>query len=61
MSIMSDTRRLTRDVVCFQPIILDVLADNGCLDLAYRMLLEQKSPSWLYPVLMGATTIVSLG
>lgn len=41
------------------PIILHVLADNGMLGLAYRMLQERDCPSWLYPVGMGATTIVS--
>lgn len=42
------------------PIILDTLAESGRLDLAYRMLLEKKCPSWLYPVSMGATATVSL-
>lgn len=41
------------------PIILNTLAENGKLDLAYRMLQEKDCPSWLYPVSMGATTIVS--
>ena len=41
------------------PIILEVLADNGLLNLAYRMLQERDDPSWLYPVGMSATTIVS--
>jgi alpha-L-rhamnosidase len=41
------------------PIILDTLAENGKLDIAYRMLQERDNPSWLYPVSMGATTIVS--
>ncbi|CRK42527.1 hypothetical protein BN1723_005333, partial [Verticillium longisporum] len=39
------------------PMILKVLADNGMLNLAYRMLQERDHPSWLYPVGMGATTI----
>jgi len=39
------------------PIILDTLAENGMLPLAYRMLQEKDCPSWLYPVGMGATTI----
>ncbi|KAL1959386.1 hypothetical protein VTO42DRAFT_2189 [Malbranchea cinnamomea] len=39
------------------PLILPVLADNGMLNLAYRMLQERDEPSWLYPVRMGATTI----
>lgn len=41
------------------PIILETLANNGLLHLAYRMLQEKGNPSWLYSVLMGATTIVS--
>ncbi len=39
------------------PYILFALADNGRADVAYRMLLNQKCPSWLYEVRMGATTI----
>ena len=41
------------------PVLLQVLADNGMLNHAYRMLQERDCPSWLYPVSMGATTIVS--
>lgn len=40
------------------PIILHALADNGMLSYAYRMLQERDEPSWLYPICMGATTIV---
>lgn len=39
------------------PYILFALADNGYEDVAYKMLLNQKCPSWLYEVKMGATTI----
>ena len=39
------------------PYILFALADNGCRDAAYKMLMNQKCPSWLYEVKMGATTI----
>lgn len=39
------------------PYILFALADNGREDIAYKMLLNQKCPSWLYEVKMGATTI----
>lgn len=42
------------------PVILRVLADHGMLGHAYRMLQERDCPSWLYPVGMGATTIVSV-
>jgi alpha-L-rhamnosidase len=39
------------------PFILDALTATGHLDLAYRLLLQEQMPSWLYPVTMGATTI----
>lgn len=39
------------------PYILFALADNGYEDVAYRMLFNEKCPSWLYEVKMGATTI----
>ena len=34
-----------------------VLTDGGRADVAYRLLLNQHYPSWLYPVTQGATTI----
>ncbi|MGM9607606.1 MAG: family 78 glycoside hydrolase catalytic domain [Oscillospiraceae bacterium] len=37
--------------------LLDVLTENGYKDLAYRVLFQTKSPSWLYMVERGATTI----
>ncbi|MDC7287526.1 glycoside hydrolase family 78 protein [Blautia schinkii] len=39
------------------PYILFALADNGRADVAYRMLMNEKCPSWLYEVKSGATTI----
>lgn len=39
------------------PYILFVLADNGYADVAYKMLLNTKCPSWLHAVKVGATTI----
>jgi len=39
------------------PLILPVLAAAGYPQIAYRMLLENKCPSWLYPISMGATTM----
>ncbi|MGO4145702.1 family 78 glycoside hydrolase catalytic domain [Paenarthrobacter sp. YAF11_1] len=39
------------------PYIMDALSTTGHLDEAYRLLLQQECPSWLYPVTMGATTI----
>ena len=34
-----------------------VLSDNGRSDVAYKLLLNEQYPSWLYPVTQGATTI----
>ncbi len=39
------------------PLICDALCHTGNYAAAYRLLLQQKCPSWLYPVTMGATTI----
>lgn len=39
------------------PLLLDVLSKNGYRELAYTVLLQEKSPSWLYQVNKGATTI----
>lgn len=39
------------------PYILFALADYGQTDTAYKMLLNEKCPSWLYSVKQGATTI----
>jgi alpha-L-rhamnosidase len=39
------------------PIISDALCCTGHYVAAYRLLMQQECPSWLYPVTMGATTI----
>ena len=39
------------------PYLLHVLSEYGHADLAYALLLRREYPSWLYPVLKGATTI----
>jgi len=39
------------------PLMLPVLLDNGLTDIAYRMLLTEEFPGWLYSVNLGATTI----
>jgi alpha-L-rhamnosidase len=39
------------------PFITGALTDTGHADEAYRLLLEEGCPSWLYPVTMGATTV----
>ncbi len=39
------------------PFVTEALTVTGHLDDAYRMLLQQECPSWLYSVTMGATTV----
>lgn len=39
------------------PILCPVLSENGLNDLAYKLLLKEDYPSWLYEVNLGATTI----
>lgn len=39
------------------PLILDALTAVGAIDDAFRLLLNEQLPSWLYAVSMGATTI----
>ena len=39
------------------PYLCNVLSRFGYSDMAYTLLLQEKYPSWLYPVKMGATTI----
>lgn len=39
------------------PYLCHVLSDHGYTDVAYKLLLQETYPSWLYPVKMGATTI----
>ena len=39
------------------PFLLHVLSGNGYLDVAYALLKQETSPSWLYAVKKGATTI----
>jgi alpha-L-rhamnosidase len=39
------------------PLIADALTMTGHVDTAYRLLLERDCPSWLFPVLQGATTV----
>ena len=56
-------RRLERDfykITCGftgAPLMLPVLLDNGMTDHAYRMLLTEEFPGWMYAVKLGATTI----
>ena len=39
------------------PMLLPVLSSHGKVDVAFRLLLQDTSPSWLYQVNRGATTI----
>ena len=39
------------------PYLCRVLSENGCNEMAYKLLLNKDYPSWLYAVTMGATTI----
>jgi alpha-L-rhamnosidase len=39
------------------PVLCRALSDYGYLDLAYVLLSRTEYPSWLYPVIKGATTI----
>ena len=39
------------------PLICDALCSTGHYRTAYRLLMQQECPSWLYPVTMGATTV----
>ncbi len=39
------------------PYILHVLSKGGETELAYKLLLNEDYPSWLYPVKLGATTM----
>jgi len=37
--------------------LCQVLADNGYVETAYRLLLQEDTPGWLYQVKQGATTV----
>ena len=39
------------------PYIMHVLSANGYTDIAYKLLFQEKNPSWLYSVCHGATTM----
>lgn len=39
------------------PYLCRVLSNHGSNDIAYRLLLQEDYPSWLYSINMGATTI----
>jgi len=39
------------------PYLLSVLSENGEKDLAYKILMQKDSPSWLYMISKGTTTM----
>ncbi|GAA1936283.1 glycoside hydrolase family 78 protein [Microbacterium aoyamense] len=39
------------------PLVCDALAATGHVDAAYHLLMQERMPSWLYAVTMGATTV----
>ena len=39
------------------PLVCDALTITDHVDTAYGLLMQEQCPSWLYPVLRGATTI----
>lgn len=39
------------------PFLLNALSSTGHVEEAYQLILQTSSPSWLYPVTMGATTV----
>jgi len=39
------------------PLLCNVLTEHGHTDVAYRLLLQESFPSWLYMVKLGATTM----
>jgi len=39
------------------PYLCHVLGRYGYMDVAFKLLMQESYPSWLYPVKMGATTI----
>jgi len=40
------------------PYLLHVLAENGYTEIAFKVLEQEQSPSWLFNVKAGATTIL---
>lgn len=39
------------------PYLCRVLSENGANDVAYKLLLQDSYPSWIYPITKGATTV----
>ncbi|MEV0621846.1 glycoside hydrolase family 78 protein [Nonomuraea sp. NPDC050404] len=56
-TLIADAGHTIRTGFAGTPLVTDALTATGHLDTAYRLLLQTKCPSFLYPVTMGATTI----
>jgi len=54
--VVNNGNRLTTGFVG-TPYLLHALSENGHIDIAYSLLLQEDYPSWLFFVKMGATTI----
>jgi alpha-L-rhamnosidase len=54
-----DVRRMGHLTTGFlgTPALTRMLSENGYLDDAYKLLLNERYPSWLYEVKQGATTV----
>ena len=57
--LVADVRRMGHLTTGFlgTPALTRTLSENGYLDDAYRLLLNERYPSWLYEVKQGATTV----
>lgn len=64
LAIQASGKRISRNIIIRlttgfigTPYLNLVLSDNGYDDVAYKLFEQTAYPSWLYPVLQGATTI----
>jgi alpha-L-rhamnosidase len=57
--LVDDVRRMGHLTTGFlgTPSLTRMLSDHGYVDDAYKLLLNEKYPSWLYEVKQGATTV----
>ncbi|MFC5530547.1 family 78 glycoside hydrolase catalytic domain [Cohnella yongneupensis] len=57
MDLLQETKHHLTTGFVGTPYLNHALSANGHNDAAYKLLLQQDYPSWLYPVTKGATTI----
>jgi alpha-L-rhamnosidase len=57
VSLISENRNCLDTGFSSVGFLLDVLTENGHKDVAYKLVFQTQSPSWLYMVERGATTI----